>query len=131
MSNREQVIRQGGQTWSTDFKARSLHQNHGTLYTIFVLYLRTQLTHVESIASYQTEKALPKPSHYIKIMILYIPYLSCIYGPNLHMSNREQNIRRRGRFQSQVITTKSWYFIYHIYPVFTDRYYYLLYIGHH
>ena len=50
MSNREQVIRQRGQTWSTAFKATSLHQTHSTLYTIYILYLRTLFTDVESRA---------------------------------------------------------------------------------
>ena len=61
------------------FKVKSLHQNHCTLYTIFILYLRTQFTHVESRAGYQTEGALTKSSHYIKTMVLYISYLSCIF----------------------------------------------------
>ena len=156
MSIWEQVIRHRGQTWSTAFKAKSLHQNYATLYTTFILYLRTQFSDVESRAGYQMKRAnmvnsfqsqaitskswyfiihlypvftdpiyrcriesrlsaregkhgqkLSKPSYYIKIMVLYIPYLSCIYGPNLRMSIREQVIRHRGQTWSTTFKAKS------------------------
>ena len=107
MSNREQVLKQRGQTWSTAFKAKPLHQKHVTLYTTFILHLRTQYTDVESRAGYQTERALSKPSYYIKIMVLYIPHLSCISGLNLEMSNREQVIRHREKTWSTAFKAKS------------------------
>ena len=50
---------------------------------------------------------LSKPSHYTKIMVLYIPHLSCIHGPNLQMSNREQVIRQGGQTLSTAFKAKS------------------------